>query len=84
MAKKEKIEIHRDEALTDIDDEFDRALGRLSGAEQNVRDLLETIEGENAPEDEQGEPTAEHGVPASEPESDPEGAPVPAAEQAAE
>ncbi|MCP4645923.1 MAG: hypothetical protein GY851_36095 [bacterium] len=53
MPKKETIEIHRDESLTGIDDEFDRALDRLSGAERNVRDLLESIEEQEAPQDEE-------------------------------
>jgi len=48
MARKEKIQIRRDEDLTDIDLELDDALARLENSNERVVELLKTIEGEGA------------------------------------
>jgi hypothetical protein len=48
MSKKQKIEIHKDDTLTEIDEELDFALGKLESANGNVGSLLEEIETENA------------------------------------
>lgn len=55
MARKEKIQIRRDEDLTEIDTELDDALARLENSNERVVELLKTIEGEGA----EGESTSE-------------------------
>lgn len=44
MSKKQKIEIHRDADLLAIDEELDRALERLDGANETIKVLLESVE----------------------------------------
>lgn len=48
MARREKIQIRRDEDLTEIDTELDDALERLENSNERVVELLKTIEGEGA------------------------------------
>lgn len=55
MARKEKIQIRRDDDLTEIDVELDDALEKLEDSNERVVELLKTIEGEGA----EGESSAE-------------------------
>ncbi len=48
MARKEKIQIRRDDDLTEIDVALDDALERLEDSNERVVELLKTIEGAGA------------------------------------
>ena len=75
MAKKEKIAIRRDKRMEPIDNELDQAMGLLDNANQQISDLLASLDepapaaGEGAPE--ASRPEAEKDpVPEASPESE--------------
>lgn len=44
MSKKERIVIHREDDLKDIDDELDAAMSRLDGANDRIANLLQAVD----------------------------------------
>lgn len=59
MAKRKTVEIKQSEALQEIDDALDEALDKLKGANGNVAEVLEIIEGKAEAPSEEGEPTVD-------------------------
>ena len=82
MAKRKTVEIKQSEALQEIDDALDEALDNLKGANGNVADVLEIIEGRHEAPPEDGEPGAEGEAVAPEDatEEAPQAAELPAAD----
>jgi hypothetical protein len=59
MAKRKTVEIKQSDALQEIDDALDEALDNLKGANGNVAEVLEIIDGKHEAPPEEGEPAAE-------------------------